>query len=282
MFDTEQPAPELDSTTEGAPPSESLEPELLQQQAEPEEIEDELEGVKLRGRKEALEKIKAERLMQADYTRKTQEVAEQRRTFETEREQYQREREATQAFENEKFQFWSLQQRAQQLQQVNFAALRQTNPEMAESLRDELAKLSAVLPQMGSALAQKAEARKFESERERASRANQSEQIVMREVKDWGVEKFKAFVDAGGKAGMQPQDVQRLLVDYPQVARFLDKALKFDQHLASRLQKPPASPPPKPATRLGGTDAANTKPLGDVTDPREWAERRRQRKSQTR
>lgn len=288
MFEPEQPAATPDSTPapEGATPDPTnaeagngLPDEL--QQPEPDEVEEELEGVKLKGRKEALEKIKAERLMQADYTRKTQEVADQRKSFESEREQFTREREATQQFEQEKFQFWSLQQRAQQLQQVNFAALRQTNPEMAESLRDELAKLSAVLPQMGQALAQKAEARKLETERERANRANQSEQIVMREVKDWGPEKFKAFVDAGGKAGLQPADVQRMLVEFPQVARFLDKALKFDQHLASRLQKPPPPPPPQPATRLAGSGATNTK-SPDAMNEREYAEWRRQRRSPNR
>jgi SET domain-containing protein len=88
LTDLEQPAETLDSvatTDPVAPPEtdlEAVDTELETQPTEDPDEEDEIEGVKLRGKKEALERIKAERLMQADYTRKTQEVAEQRRTIE--------------------------------------------------------------------------------------------------------------------------------------------------------------------------------------------------------
>jgi len=49
--------------------SEELESE--QSEDEEDELEEDLDGVKVRGKKEALERLKAERLMQADYTRKT-------------------------------------------------------------------------------------------------------------------------------------------------------------------------------------------------------------------
>ena len=98
----EQPAEMLDSATDtgaapqvsepGAPDStdDDLSADLLdEEQATDDELEDELEGVKLKGKKDALEKLKAERLMQADYTRKTQEVAEQRKAIEAQRAQVQ-------------------------------------------------------------------------------------------------------------------------------------------------------------------------------------------------
>ena len=80
----EQPAEMQDSATTGAAPQVSepevpdntdddLSPELLEDDEQPtdDELEDELEGVKLKGKKDALEKLKAGRLMQADDTRKT-------------------------------------------------------------------------------------------------------------------------------------------------------------------------------------------------------------------
>ena len=59
---------------------EELQGQELEQSPELDEIEEELEGVKLRGKKEALERIKAERLMQQDYTRKTMSHAEDRKS----------------------------------------------------------------------------------------------------------------------------------------------------------------------------------------------------------
>lgn len=286
-MDLEQPEVTLDSapannTPETPQPNETeLDPSLLAQQDEPEEVEEELEGVKLRGRKDALERIKAERLMQADYTRKTQEVADQRRTFEQERQQFQETAKSHQEHIREVGRLVAVEERLQQFQQVNWQQLNTEDPVRAQALLIEFNQLQAARGQLANSLAQKEQQRQSAAQQESAKRANEAEAIVMREVRDWGPEKLKAFVDAGQKAGLQPEGVRQMLIQFPQAARFLNKALQYDQLLAQRLKKPPAEQP-KPATRIGGGSAANTKPLGDVTDPREWAERRRQWKSQGR
>lgn len=287
-LDLEQPTPELDSIPSAnekpnppEPNDDNLDESLLAQQDEPEEVEDELEGVKLRGKKELLEKIKSERLMQADYTRKTQEVAEQRRAIEAERQQFQETAKSHQEHIREVGRLMAVDDRLQQFQQVNWQQLNQEDPVRAQALLIEFNQLQAARGQLANSLAQREQQRQLASQQDSAKRANEAEQIVMREVKDWGAEKLAKFVDAGQKAGIQPDGMRQLLIQYPQAARFLNKALMYDQLLAQRMQKPKAEPP-KPATRIGGGSAANTKPLSDVTDPREWAERRRQWKSQGR
>ena len=85
-LDLEQPATELDSSavsTESADPNfnEIDSDGLLETQQQPEdEIEEEFEGLKVRGKKDLLEEFKKGRMLHADYTRKTQEVAELRRS----------------------------------------------------------------------------------------------------------------------------------------------------------------------------------------------------------
>jgi hypothetical protein len=273
-------APVVDT---GTPPQDgdNLDAALLEQQVEPEEIEDELEGVKLRGPKDVLERIKAERLMQADYTRKTQEVAEQRKAIEADRERFQQAAKTHQEHLRDAARLVAIQDRYAQFQNVNWAQLNAEDPVRAQALHIEFTQLQSQGAQLANSLAQREQRRQLESQQESAKRANDAEAIVMREVKDWGPEKFKKFIDAGQKAGLEPQNVQKMLVDYPQAARFLNKALMYDQLLAQRMQKQQTEPP-KPATRIGGGSAANTKPLGDITDPREWAEARRARKSQSR
>ena len=89
QLDAQAPDSEI-ATANSEPSTDDLSPDLLdEQQAEDgtdDETEEELDGAKIRGTKAAIEKIKAERLMQADYTRKTQTVAEERKAVEAERE----------------------------------------------------------------------------------------------------------------------------------------------------------------------------------------------------
>jgi hypothetical protein len=289
MLDLEQPAPELDSvpaTTEaGDLQPQDLDAEGLQQepqQPDPDEIEEEFEGLKLRGKKDLLEEFKKGRMLHADYTRKTQELAEERRTLANEREQSQRTQQLHQQVENDKFQLWSAHQRLQQLQQANLAALRQTNPELAESLRDELVQLSASVPHMGQQLNAKLAQLEQSRSQDEAKLDRQLAEFVQREFKNWTPEKDIQMENFVRKEGLDPNAVRQVLRQNPQALRILDKAAKYDQLLAQRFQKKPAAEPPKPATRIGGGAAANTKPLGEVTDPREWAERRRQRKATNR
>jgi hypothetical protein len=286
-MDLEQPEITQDSVpaneTPDSPQLEStdLDSGLLEQQPAIEEVEDELEGVKLKGPKEVLERIKAERLMQQDYTRKTQEVAEQRRVIEQQRAQFQETAQAHQQHIREVAQLVGIEDRLQQFSQVNWQQLNSEDPVRAQALLIELNQLQAARGQLQGSLAHKEQQRRFEAERTSATRSNEAEAIVMREVKDWGPEKLKKFVDAGEKAGLPAEGIRQLLIHFPQAARFMNKALMYDQLLAQRMQKQPQALP-TPASRVGGSAAANTKPLSEVTDPREWAERRRARKSQNR
>lgn len=287
-LDLEQPATELDSapagTDAGGLQHTDIEQDGLldQQQTVEDEIEEEFEGLKLRGKKDLLEDFKKGRMLHQDYTRKTQEVADQRRNFESERETFQRTQQLHQQAEQDKFQFWSANQRLQQLQQVNFPALRQTNPDLAESLRDELVQLSTSVPQMGQTLNAKLAQLEQSRTQDEAKLDSQLADYVAREFKGgWTTEKDVQMMKFVQKEGLDPAAVRSIIRQNPMALRILDKAAKFDQLLASRLQKKPAAPPP-PATRVSGASAANTKPLGEVTDPREWAELRRQRKTATR
>ncbi len=96
--DTTNPVEDADvSETEVEEQVQETEPQLdedgnpIEDDAEPEEEEEEidLDGVKLKLKKADAEKVKAGISMQADYTRKTQELAESRKAFEAERDAVQ-------------------------------------------------------------------------------------------------------------------------------------------------------------------------------------------------
>jgi hypothetical protein len=234
-----------------------------QQQPDPDEIEEEFEGLKLRGKKDILEEFKKCRMLHADYTRKTQELAEQRRSFDNEREESKRTRELHTQADAERFQLWSKQERFQQLQQVDFASLRQVNPDLAEQLRDEMTRLPGAIQQLNYALSQKLTQLEQSRQQDDAKLDRQLAEALQRA--GWTHEKDVQLANFVQAEGLDPNAVKALVRQNPVALRILEKAAQ-----------------PKPATRISGSGAANTKPLGEITDPREWAERRRQRKANNR
>jgi hypothetical protein len=235
--------------------------------------EDELDGVKLRGKKEALEKLKAERLMQADYTRKTQEVAEQRRTFDAEREQFQRAAQTHQQYLREIGQLTGIDERLAQFSQVNWNALTNEDPVQALKLHTEFTQLQAHKGQLVNALTQKQQAAQQEQQRSTAKQLMEARQVLERDIKGWSPELAGKLVDFGIKQGFPPEAMQN--ITRPEVVKVIHKAFLYDQLQQQRAAKAPAAPAP-PVTRLSGTGAVSTKEPAQMSDSEFAAWRKRQ------
>lgn len=86
--DAAVPAPEPEAQ-QGDPEIDEALLDDEQQADEDDDVEDDLDGVKLRGKKDAVARLRAERLMQADYTRKMQagkaELATERQLLQAEK-----------------------------------------------------------------------------------------------------------------------------------------------------------------------------------------------------
>jgi hypothetical protein len=239
-----------------------------------EEIEEELEGVKVKGSKEALEKLKAERLMHADYTRKTQTAAEERRAAEAERAQYQQAAKVHQAFIEEIAEIKSIEKTLGQYANVNWQQWADADPAAASKAHIAYTQLQARRGQLMGEVTQKDQQLRSFAEREIAKRTNEAEAVVMREVKDWSPKKYGEFQEFAKSRGIEPEALRQMLVNVPQSAKILDLALQQDRLLKQRAAKPPVAPA-QPVTRLSGAAAANTKPLSEVSDA-EFIRRRRE------
>lgn len=280
-MELEQPAPVLDSAAgETAPPDsgefaqDNLEtPDGEQQELQtPEEIEEELEGIKLRGSKEALEKLKSERLMQADYTRKTQEVAEHRKAFEAERAQFQQAAQSHQQHIREVAQLVAIEDRLAQFSQVNWQALTDSDPVQALKLHTEFTQLQAHKGQLANALTQRQQAAQHEQQRSRARQLMEARQVLEREIKGWSPELAGKLKEYGLTQGF-PEEAMDTITQ-PAIVKILHKAHLYDQLQKQRTAKPTATPAP-PVTRVGGGAASSTKPLSEVSDA-EYIRRRRE------
>lgn len=282
----EQPAEMQDSATDtGAAPQVSepevpastdddLSPDLLEEeQATEDELEDELEGVKLKGKKDALEKLKAERLMQADYTRKTQEVAEQRKAIEAQREHIQQQQQFAQAFVEEIAAAKAIDMRLQQYAQINWAELEQADPSQAMRLQREMRELHSYKEQIGHSITQKHQAQALSRQQELAKLAQEGEAVLSREIKGWGPEVKAQLAQFAISRGFDESALAN--VYDPKVVKLLHDAMTLHQLRAKAQQKPKPEAQPAPVTRITGGKATQA-PTGpsDKQSMDEWLKAR--------
>lgn len=279
-MELEQPAPVLDSAAtidSVAPPENELEdlnPELEPQPTEEEELEEDLEGVKIRGKKEALERIKAERLMHKDYTQKTQTVAEERKAAEATKAQYEQATQLQQHFAQEMGELSAVDRQIAQYANTNWQAWADADPAAASKAHIAFTQLQTYKGQLVNGLTQKGQQLHAFREREDAKRVSEAEAVVMREVKDWGPERYRQIQEFAQSRGMDAERLRLMFINAPQSAGFVADAMKWRQLEQQRAKKQPTAPAP-PVTRVGGGSAASTKPLSEVSDA-EYIRRRRE------
>ncbi len=285
MLDLEQPAtqdsaPVVDTGTPEANEDAIQEPQL-DENGQPIEVapvddeeDDELDGVKLRGKKEALEKLKAERLMQADYTRKTQAIAEEKREAEAVKAQYQQAVQVQHHLAAEIGELQVIDRALSQYANVNWQAWADQDAAAASKAHMAFTQLQAQRGQLVNSVTTKNQQLQAFNESESSKRANAAEAVVARELKDWSPEKYRVLQDYAKAEGVDPEGLRQMLINVPLSAKIIEKARKFDALQKQRLAKPPAAPAP-PASRVGGGSAANTTKLSEVSDE-EYIRRRRE------
>lgn len=249
---------------------EDLDSELLDEDPQPtdEELEEELDGVKIRGRKEALERIKAERLMQSDYTRKTQEVAEQRKAVEAQRAQVAQQAQIAQQFVEEIAAARAIDMRLQQYGQLNWDEIEQSDPSQAMRLQREMRELQSAKEQLGHSIAQKHQQNTLNQQQELAKLAQEGEAVLQREIKGWGPEVKAQLAEFATSRGFDRAALAN--VYDPKVVRLLHDAMTLHQlRERAKSAKPKPEAQPAPVTRINGPKAAATRDP-DRMSTEEW------------
>lgn len=210
---TEQEQPSGDSQVHGegqdvGTPSDELDDDALQslelddeQSDDGDDLEEDLDGLKVRGKKEQIEKLKAERLMQADYTRKTQEVAEARKQAEAERQSFETERQVHMQNLQEVATMRAIEMQLQNFGQVNWAQLYDQDPAQAAKLDHQMRHLQSQREQLRASVAQRHEQFTQVQQQEAARQLAEGQKVLQRDIPGWGPElasKLRDFALANG------------------------------------------------------------------------------------
>lgn len=289
----EQPAETLDSGADVRPDAaqwravdeEDADPDtdaLNNEGNEPDEEFDDVEvdGKKYQLPKTAAEKLKSERLMHGDYTRKTQELAEQRKQIEAQGQQLQRARQSQQEHLQDMAKVVAIDQQLRQIAELDWNRLIDEDPATAQKLQMNQQRLQQERQAAQAAITKRDQEAALSEQQSFAKRVQDAEAYMQREIQGWSAERSNQLASYAKKDGIDSTALAKALVDVPHLAKYLHKAELYDR-LQERQAKGKASSaePPKveakPVPRVGAGAKGTKDPL-NMTDTEFAAMRRAQ------
>lgn len=272
------PAPEVANT-----PTNETEVSVTDDQIEGDQVEavEETEEVDWEdGKKYAVPKaLKDALLRQADYTRKTQEVAAQRKELESRQEAIRQHAEWQQANIKEYARLEAITDRLSQFQNVNWAQLNQDDPVRAQALFIEKSNLESAQRELRDTLTQKQQQALWTQQQEAAKRIQEGRAALAKAIPNFTPELAKSLRDHGTSYGYTAEEIGA--VDDPRAVQVLHDAYLWRQY--QNKQRAAASQKPvqqaEPVRQVTGRKP--TQPgLRDDLSTEEWVKRRNQQLKQ--
>jgi len=248
--------------------------EVIEEPAEEDEEVD-IDGLKLSIPKSKAEKLKAERLMHADYTQKTQAVAEQRKQIEQQAQEVQHRAQLQQVFINEIAEVTAIDKQLAQYSQINWDALQDEDPLQAMKLERQFRQLQEQKNNVISSLTQKQQQQAVAEQQNIARRIHDASEFLKREIKDWSDQKSVELENYGIANGLPSELLRSATIHHPQFATILNKAALYDQ-LVKKQTPAPVAAIAKPVSKVGGTSSVVKKDPTKMTDEEFNAWRRSQ------
>lgn len=253
-----QPTDDISSSTDE--PTESVE-------SDDEEIEH--EGAKYKVPKPLKEAF----LRQADYTTKTQTLAEERRGLEAERQQLAAQQQFQQQHIKDVAKVISIDERLEQFRQIDWNAAMDADPVGAMKLDRQMRELQQQRTQVVQSIEQTQARTSYESQQATARRNAEAAQELAREIKGFGTpEVTKALKDTGKAFGYKPEELDS--VSDPRAVRLLHEAYLY-RKLVAEKKAPEAGKTITPITRVSGAAATVQKDPSRMSDSEfaQWRKR---------
>lgn len=244
---------------------------------EPAEPEEETEEVEHEGKKYAIPKaLKSALMMHADYTRKTQEIAETKRAAEAERTRYVQ---ASEEYIADRAKLAAVDQHLTEFQKVNWSELTDEDPVAAQKLWLQFAQLKDSRQQMAAQLAQKEHSRTLDRQQMQAKLIEEGHAVLVRDIPEWSPEKgAKITAFAAKEFGFQPEELGNVFD--PRIVKVLHHAYLYDQMIKKAKTTPKETPGQVQPVKAVATGKAHVaKDPSKMTD-KEFAEWRKRQISQ--
>jgi hypothetical protein len=220
-------------------------------------------------------KLKDGFLMQSDYTRKTQEVAEQRKAIEAERESIKQRAEAERANIRDVAQIYGIDEQLTELDKIDWVKLGNEDPFEAQKLFQQRSLMKERRDRLVAELQQKEFQRSQEAQQEFAKRYADTNEALNKSIPGWNQDlalKMREFAKAND---LNDEDI-RHAADKARWVKLLHKAYVGDQLInakTSAAQEPRVEP--KPLAKVTGSGARTPKTPESATDMESYVRLRR-------
>lgn len=273
-MEREQPAPQDSDTATEAGTSDyidtSTSPEDdidLSNDADSQEQTEDDEEVEIGDQKVALpktlaEKLKSERMMHADYTQKTQSVAEERKQLAADRDQVQKHHQTQQQYIAEYAKVVAIDDQLAEYRKLDWLSLSHTDPLQVQQLQLQERALMDKRQEVVNSVTQKERDFAVSEQQEIAKRVHDASAYMQREIPGWSSERSDKLMKFAQSEGLQPNDVTQAILRNPALAKVLHKAELYDTLSKKQAPKPQAAAPAKPAVRVGMASSVKK----DITD----------------
>lgn len=268
----EQPADTQDSDAAANPAAEDSNSQGAENQyddhgdadSQEQTAEDE-EEVEIGDRKVALpkslaEKLKSERMMQSDYTQKTQSVAEERKQVQAEREQIAQHREQAKQYMDELADLRSIDKQLEKINKFDLSEYVDSDPVFVLKVQEQRRALEAERATLAGNITQKQNDQALNEQQSLAKRVQDAEAYIGREIKGVTKERIEALGAYASSQGMDQKAISRAFIETPQVAVFMHKAELYDALMKKQSPKPPPVAAAKPAIRVGASASVQKDP----------------------
>lgn len=285
MYDTEQPAtqdsnvadnqsvaeePITTSTTEAENDQASPDAASTEVVAEDELGELDVDGEKFALPKKVAERLQSERMMNADYTRKTQALAEDRRQLESHEQALAKQYEAQKQFLEDHAKVHAIQDQLAEYEKVNWPELIQNDPIKAMELQHYRDQLNAKLNAAQGSIAQKQQQLALDEQQSFAKQVQEAKAYVEREIPGWNEQRDNQLHAYVQSIGLNGAEISRFMVKNPALFSVMHKAELYDQLVKKQPAKQTQqTPQAKPVPKVGGNKGVDKDP-SMMTD-REYA-----------
>lgn len=247
----------------------AIEDELIESdglEAEPEMFELELDGEV----HSLPASLKGAFLRQADYTRKTQELAEHRRAVEAERQALAEERQAHRGAHGDRATLHALEAQLEAFEEVDWDALGQEDPRRARELWASYQHTAELRDEFAYALSHREARDELDAAREAAEAMAQTGARLREEIEGWSPEVAAKLVEYGQAFGVTLEEFAQMAD--PRLWKLLHKAWRADQASGGEAGGA-ATSTLRPAVTLGGGGSGGGGTRDDLAT-REWMRRR--------
>jgi len=235
------------------------------------DADDDYEEIEEDGRKVRIPSwLKPRLMMQADYTRKTQELAEARRAFEAERATVQQ---ASDAERSAEANLHLIDRQIASSQNVDWNAWHESDPFEAQKAFAQYQLLKDARVETLGYLGTLRHERTLQEQQDTVRRLEQGSAELARDIKDWSPTLAAKLLDFGQRhCGFSQEDLNG--IDDPRVVKVLHAAFQWEEHQKKQrqAQRHAAAQTTRPAARVGGTSPKSG--LDDRLSPEEWLRRR--------